>query len=554
MHQAFTLRDKIPPLFIIFIFAGSLLVILGGIVFFQIQKKKVLGRIYNELEIISILKADEIQKWRQEHIRDATMVSSILPMSKSLSTINYNNTEFKRRLSILMKNYDYNRIIIIDEKGRIRLKYPDSGLTAITFKPLKEFTSNNIEFSDLHYSEDSDSMHIDMLIPIFPQDSSVFTISGIIIIRIDPELTLFPSLEVLANPILPTQILLVRQDGDSVTYLNNAQSTRGKFMKKALNDNNLPSVMAVKGHEGKFEGHDYMNVPVISYLKKIPDSPWSLVIKVNKDQALQLLYEETIMVLIIVILFISIFIGIASYLWKNQKTHFYKELSETKDKFVSIITHDLTNPFAAIAGFCDILVREVRKGNNENALRFAEIIQESSVKAMDLLKNLRQWSKIQTNQIRLNLTRVALSTLIEESIQQVKASADKKNITIQKCTPDDITACMDKQMINTVLRNLLTNAIKYSNQGGSICVNAVRKQNEIIVNVIDSGIGMSKDVLDRLFSLENISRPGTTSEMGTGLGLILCKEFVERHGGSIHAESNEGQGSNFTFTIPDADC
>lgn len=554
MRQALILRDRIPLSFFIFIIAGSFLAILGGVLFFHNQKGKVLARVYNELEIISFLKAEEVRKWRQEHIRDASMVSSIVPMNKSTFALDYNNNEFRHRLSVLMKNYDYNSIVIIDEKGRIRLRYPESDLQAITFKPLKEFTSSNIEFSDLHYSEDSKSMHIDVLIPIFPPDSTIFTKSGFIIIRVDPQLTLFPSLEVLSNPAVPAEILLVRQDGDSVTYLNHAQSLGGKFMKMPLSDHKLPAVMAVKGNEGIFEGHDYRNVSVLSYLKHIPDSPWSLVVKVDKDKALEMLYKQSVMVLIIVVLFISIFIGIASYLWKNQKTRFYKELSETKDKFVSIIIHDLTNPFATIAGYCDVLVRDVRKGKDENVLRFSEAIYESSVKAIDLLKNLRQWSKIQTNQIRLNLTKVNLSSLIETSIQQVKASADRKNIVIQKSAPDDLASCMDKQMIETVLRNLITNAVKYSNQGGKIIVNAVKDQNTITINVSDNGIGMNSDVLDKLFSAENNTRPGTMAETGTGLGLKLCKEFVEMHGGSISAESIEGQGSNFSFTIPDAAC
>ncbi|HEX2976251.1 MAG TPA: HAMP domain-containing sensor histidine kinase, partial [Bacteroidales bacterium] len=217
-------------------------------------------------------------------------------------------------------------------------------------------------------------------------------------------------------------------------------------------------------------------------------------------------------------------------------------------------THDLTSPFSNIEGYCDIMLNDVRKGNYANVLRFSEIIYESSIRATDLLRNLRQWSKIQTNQIRLTLTKVRLSSLIEDSIQQVKVSADRKNIVIQKDAPDDLVACMDKQMIETVLRNLITNAVKFSNPGGRIHISVVKNPEDVTVSVSDNGIGMKKEILDDIFSPESKSMTGTMSEIGSGLGLKLCKEFVELHGGTIRAGSIEGQGSSFTFNIPDAVC
>jgi signal transduction histidine kinase len=150
---------------------------------------------------------------------------------------------------------------------------------------------------------------------------------------------------------------------------------------------------------------------------------------------------------------------------------------------------------------------------------------------------------------------VDFTSLINESIEHLKAVADRKSIKIKICTPDELHACADREMISTILRNLVTNAIKYSKAGGEIYVSADRQNGEIRVEIMDFGIGINNDFLSKIFEAENkISTTGTMDEPGTGLGLILCKEFVERHGGVIHAESREGQGSKFTFKIPEARC
>jgi signal transduction histidine kinase len=554
-------RDRIPRPLIALILVASILIILGAVLFYQIQKEKIITRTFNELAVITYLKTEEVRKWRQDHIRDGVILSRFLPMNRIIYSIlegdgNINlQREVRQRLMLFLENYDYHSVLIINNNGKIILNYPESASTDIKFLPLADFKAQDVEFSDLHYSDDMDVLHIDMVIPIIPPDSVPFTSSGTIILRIDPALLLFPNLRIMTTPTLPAEILLVRRDGDSVTYLNNVKGFSGGLLKKPMHDRTLPSVRAAEGMEGTFEGHDYRDVPALSYLRKIPDSPWYLVAKVDKEQALSFLYKQTIMAAIIVLLFISLFTATIFYLWRNQNIQFYKELSKTKDKFVSIITHDLTSPFTSIVGFSEILVNDVKKGIYANTLRFAEIIHDSSLTAMDLLKNLALWSRTQTDQIRPNLKMVDLSTVIDESVQLMKVFADRKSISIKKCTPDMLQVCIDREMIYTVLRNLLSNAVKYSYKGGEIHVSAERSQTGVLVKVRDFGTGISSEIIDKIFDSDNrITLPGTSAETGTGLGLMLCREFVERHGGTIHAESIEGQGSTFVFSIPDSVC
>lgn len=561
MLQSPPIKDKFPRPLIVLIMAASVLVIVVAILFYNIQKEKILTSVYNELGSITGIKAEEVHKWRQEHIRDGYVISRFLPVNNLLYGIlgeSDNETIRKavvQRLMLFMEDYDYHSVIITDKTGKIRLQYPPSGPTDVKFLPVGEFKSNEVEFSNLHFSEDVEIPHIDMVIPVIPPDTVAFQNSGTIILRINPEVSLFQSLKILSTPTLPADISLVRRDGDSVTYLNYATGIRGKFLKRSMKERNVPAVRAAEGMEGSFEGSDFRDVPVLAYIQQIPDSPWSLVARIEKGQALRGLYGQTIMLVIIVMLFISLFIASVFHIWKNQNIQFYRELSNTKDRFVSIITHDLTSPFVSIAGFSDILMADVKRGKSENVLRFAEIIHDSSLSAMDLLKNLSQWSKIQTNQIRLNLKKIDLTSTIKESVQLLNAYADRKNIKIITNTPVDLFICADNQMISTVLRNLITNAIKYSKTGDEIYVNADRRNDEIVVDVIDFGTGLDKDLASRIFNTDNyISKPGTMAEQGTGLGLILCKEFVERHGGVITAESTAGKGSKFTFSIPESQC
>jgi len=227
------------------------------------------------------------------------------------------------------------------------------------------------------------------------------------------------------------------------------------------------------------------------------------------------------------------------------------ELNASKDKFFSIISHDLKSPFNSILGFSEILAEQVKEKNLEAIEEYAEIIQNSSQHAMDLLSNLLEWSRSQTGRMEFNPRNIEISLLINEVTELLNDMAQQKSITILKELPQNVRVFVDKAMIDTILRNLISNSIKFTNPGGTIIVSTVQKQNELKVTVSDNGVGMNENTISKLFRIgENYSTKGTQNEMGTGLGLILCKEFIEKHGGKIWAESEVEKGSKFCFTIP----
>ncbi len=241
-----------------------------------------------------------------------------------------------------------------------------------------------------------------------------------------------------------------------------------------------------------------------------------------------------------------------SRLIKKQNSEL-QSLNAQKDKFFSIIAHDLKSPFNSIVGFSDLLLERVRDKDYEGIGKYAAIIQSSSERAMNLLKNLMDWSRSQTGRMEFDPEFFEMNNLINETIDLFTDIAGQKSITIKTSLPPILPLFADKAMISTVMRNLISNAIKFTSHNGEIIISATEQQEGFKVSVADDGVGMSKTSLNKLFRLdENFSTPGTNKEQGTGLGLILCKEFIEKHGGKIWVESEEGKGSKFSFWISKA--
>lgn len=550
-------RDKIPKPLILLIFLASIIVTMGALLLFPAQRYKVIESTYYDLDLITSLKSEELRKWRMEHIRDAYIIRQSARLNNLIRDYIHKDdidkkNEICERLNLFVENYDYHSVIVIDTTGFIRIVFPYTAFAGTTKKVnVRAFNLKDVDFSDLHYSEDMPGIHMDVTVPVTADNDSPAT--ALIIFRIDPEITLFPTINTGQTRGKSSETVLVRLHGDSVTYLNTTleHPPRHRKFKRSLNKQNLITGLKVIGDEGRYEGLDYRDVTVLSFIRRIPGSPWFIVSKIDREEALSALHDQTIMISIIVFLSLTSLITTGFYLWRSQNLKFYRELSKTKDKFVSIMTHDLTNPFVSIVGFCEIMIEDMRKKNYLNAEKYAGIIRDSSLTAVELLKNLAQWSKIQTNRIRMNPSRINLTAHIDQAIELMRAFADKKSVTIIRDAPPELRIDADKEMISTVLRNLVANAIKYSFPGGTITIRASVSLNEARVEVQDSGIGINKETLRKILgSDEIITMPGTMSETGSGFGLRLCREFISRHGGRIWAESEEGKGSVFIFTIP----
>jgi len=228
-----------------------------------------------------------------------------------------------------------------------------------------------------------------------------------------------------------------------------------------------------------------------------------------------------------------------------------KELNATKDKFFSIVAHDLKNPFNSIIGFTDLLRNNLHKYDTQKIEKFVNSIHVASSSAYKLLQNLLEWAKAQTGRIEFNPDIFVLENAVLESIRLVQGQANNKKINISYEINDVLLVNADRNMLNTILRNLFSNAIKFTHREGKILLKALKKNDIIEVAIIDNGVGMDEKTRNKLFNIsEKASSKGTENEEGTGLGLLLCKEFIARHNGQIWVESQKGVGSVFTFTVP----
>jgi len=227
------------------------------------------------------------------------------------------------------------------------------------------------------------------------------------------------------------------------------------------------------------------------------------------------------------------------------------DLNATKDKFFSIIGHDLKNPFAGIIGLSELLLYETENKNYENVREYAEMIHHSSNKAMELLTNLLLWAKTQRGRYDYKPEYFNLKEAISEEADLLRDAANLKSISIEIEQSADLSLFADKAMIQLVIRNLISNGIKFSHSGETVQISAEKNRDEIIVHVADNGVGIDPGKIEMLFKIESrYSTIGTNKEMGTGLGLLLCTEFIELHNGKIWAESEPGKGSVFSFSIP----
>lgn len=238
----------------------------------------------------------------------------------------------------------------------------------------------------------------------------------------------------------------------------------------------------------------------------------------------------------------------------NQYTSELESLNLTKDKFFSIIAHDLRNPFAGILGVSEMLEEKLKETNTNNSLelqKMTQLIQTSSRSAYALLENLMQWAKTQAGELNFEPIITSIDAIIEATLPLVNGNAYKKNISIEKDLCPEKFIFADPALTNTILRNILTNAIKFTYPNGKIKIATRVNDSFVEVSISDNGIGIKEENINKLFRIDSkFSKIGTDSERGTGLGLILCKEFVEKQGGIIRVESEFGKGSTFTFSLP----
>lgn len=235
----------------------------------------------------------------------------------------------------------------------------------------------------------------------------------------------------------------------------------------------------------------------------------------------------------------------------EEKNRQLQEANGSKDKFFSIIAHDLKNPFSTLLGFTDLILENAEIYQPDELKQDVLNLQASAKKVYTLLNNLLTWSRIQRGVMKYTPILIDIGEIIQENIYLVTPKAEQKQIVLKTSVLEQTMVYADYDMVNTIIRNLLSNALKFTPPGGKISFSAQQNGHMVEVTITDTGIGISEHALTQLFRIDaHYTRPGTDGEQGTGLGLILCKDLVEKNSGSVWAESRVGEGTTFTFTLP----
>lgn len=313
-----------------------------------------------------------------------------------------------------------------------------------------------------------------------------------------------------------------------------------QLLKNDENTRDIPIIMCTGIMTSSENLDTALNAGATDYIRK-PVEPLELIARINSS--------------------LNIARGIKEIKLRNQQIEEQKlqienknaelvELVATKDKFFSIIAHDLKNPLFGISGFSKMILARQTQLDIEKMKEFIGQIGKTADEAYKLLENLLDWASLQRGLMIPEMENYHLTEIVDEVLSLSAEVARSKNIKVENHVTPDCFICCDKNMTKTVLRNLVSNALKYSKIDGVVIVSSQISGSFVQISVKDSGVGISSQRMNNLFKIQrNISTPGTSNEKGTGLGLILCKEMVEKQQGRIWVESEEGKGSSFIFTL-----
>jgi PAS domain S-box-containing protein len=225
--------------------------------------------------------------------------------------------------------------------------------------------------------------------------------------------------------------------------------------------------------------------------------------------------------------------------------------NDSKDRFFSILAHDLRSPFQSLLSMTDYLAKENKSLNSDEISELCNGLNNNLMNLYDLLNNLLRWTMIQRDLMVFNPIICFINKIIKDSLEVIRISANNKKITIKNNVNEELKVRCDIDMFKLVINNLITNSVKFTPIGGEITIDASEKEDYVEVSISDNGIGIDKNNIDKIFNFTTpYSTEGTKGEKGTGLGLALCKEFIEKNGGRIWFNNNEGQGTKFSFTLP----
>ncbi len=563
----------------------TLTMLASGGWFYWVQMLHLRRAAEDELAAVAKSKMNQIAAWRVERLGDAEGVVEdtffTAQVERWLRAPSPEVTaELLARFKGLRQSCHYEDIVLVDVEGRKRLSLSGE------LNPLveEEAKSLKVAMADgkpvltgiYHHHEDA-ILHTAVVAPIRIAENGAEKLLGTLVLVIDADDFLFPVIQSWPTASRSAETLLVERQGDQVVFLNELRHRKGTALsfKMPITRTNVPSVMAVLGRGGLFEGIDYRGVPVVSYLGRIPDSPWFMVAKMDKAEAFATLRSQSVMMLALMALLVAMMFALGAMFWqraqkyrlayeaereRQQMEQVLRERDEShrlevqmKDELLSHVSHELRTPMAVIHQFATILTDGLAGPTTPDQKHYMEIILANVSHLQAMINDLLEAVRSETGKLAIEPEWIALEALVSEVIKSFAHAAKVHQLTLQTETAPGVPPVWaDSRRVRQILGNLIDNALKFTPARGRITVRAALAETGFVrVSVADTGIGIAAEqqskVFERLYQVEG-SNP--TSRKGLGLGLHICKELVALHGGRIWLESAPGQGTTVHFTLP----
>jgi len=532
-----------------------------------------------ELSTISNLKVSQVSKWYSSHLDHVEYFYSSPLLANCLKAYMQNPSDIELRSKIVrvllsrQQRFHYSRVLLFDDEQNLVCSVPDENewVGNIAKRFISETMRNGkVMVSDLHVSAVvKDYVNMDFFVPVFSDISDCGSKpEGVLMMEVDPREFIFPLIQSWPTVSMTAETLLVRQESNEVVFLNDLRHQKIKALQLRIpmkGHEQVPAVMAVMGREGIVEGLDYRGVPVLSYVNRIPATPWFLVTKMDIDEIYAPLRKQELTTLILVIaLILATALGVG-FLWKRRYAKLLnisreeleqhvaertKELADANrelETFSYSVSHDLKSPLRAIDGFATLLEQDYSNKLDDEGKRLLRVIRSGAMAMSQLINDLLEFSML--NRKPLVKTNIDMNKLVRDIWAGFEGDLKGRNISIDIDDLPEISG--DMAMIREVVVNLLGNSLKFTShkKDAVIKVGAVGEKNEIVFSVRDDGVGFDMTYKDKLFAVFQRLH-GKDEFEGTGIGLALVQRIIHRHGGRVWAESKVGEGAVFYFSLP----
>ncbi|MBI5142177.1 MAG: hypothetical protein HZA20_08320 [Nitrospirae bacterium] len=560
---------------------------LAGYAYYNNQKEHVIEEKRNELSAIADLKVAQISEWREARIADGNAIYDNRLISQSIRQsfekphdLSVGN-DVVAWLNSLREHYRYKPVLLFDAKGDLRRAIPnDLHVVESHVRPMIEeaIRSRKVIVSDFHREGDTGHIHLSVISPVLTASESGTDTVGVILLEIDPNQFIFPFIQSWPTPSPSAETLLVRREGGEVVYLNELRHKKNTALifRIPVAREAVPAAMAVLGRVGIVEGIDYRGIPVIAATRPVPNSPWFLVAKIDKEELYAPIRKRSWYVSAVVLTSI-IAAGLSVVLWwRQQRIIYYRRLYETEkqsieelrqsetalrktltelersnselEQFAYIASHDLQEPLRMVSSYVQLIEREYGGKLGGEADEYIGFAVEGATRMQKMINDLLAYSRIETRGRPFEPT--DCEEVLRTAIANLKVAIEESGALVSHDPLPTIKA--DGSQLVQLLQNLVGNSIKFrGNEPPRIHLAAVRRDGDWLFSVSDNGIGIDSRFRERIFLV--FQRLHTRRKYpGTGIGLSICKRVVVRHGGEIWVESEPGKGSIFYFTIPDA--